>query len=189
MIRLTGDESHTIRRVTEADIALLAELASATFAETFGHLYPRVDLEDYLATAMAPAAYVRLIGDPGAATWFAQSADGYPIGFAVAGDCKLPVADLEPGAGEIRNLYVRSTHQQHRLGTRLLVTALEWLESRGPAPLYVGVWSGNHGAQRLYGRYGFGKVGEYEFPVGRQRDREFILKRPINWTSSAASAS
>jgi RimJ/RimL family protein N-acetyltransferase len=55
--------------------------------------------------------------------------------------------------------------------------ALAWLAAEGLAPLYVGVWSGNVGAQRLYGRFGFAKVGEYEYPVGRQRDREFILRR------------
>lgn len=52
---------------------------------------------------------------------------------------------------------------------------------QGPAethePLYIGVWSENFGAQRLYARYGFQPVGEYLFPVGQHRDREFILKR------------
>jgi RimJ/RimL family protein N-acetyltransferase len=41
----------------------------------------------------------------------------------------------------------------------------------------VGVWSENVGAQRLYARYGFEKIGEYDFPVGAQLDREFILKQ------------
>jgi len=35
----------------------------------------------------------------------------------------------------------------------------------------------NVGAQRFYGRYGFKKVGEYGFPVGKTVDHEFILKR------------
>jgi hypothetical protein len=39
------------------------------------------------------------------------------------------------------------------------------------------VWSENHGAQRLYARYGFDKIGEYGFPVGQTIDREFILKQ------------
>ena len=43
--------------------------------------------------------------------------------------------------------------------------------------LWIGVWSQNFGAQRFYARYGFGKVGDYEFPVGRVRDHEFILRR------------
>ena len=47
----------------------------------------------------------------------------------------------------------------------------------GPRTLWIGVWSENHGAQRFYARHGFVHVGEYEFPVGRVRDREFILRR------------
>jgi ribosomal protein S18 acetylase RimI-like enzyme len=71
---------------------------------------------------------------------------------------------------------VRATHQGQGLGTRLFEAALEWLEQHY-SPLYIGVWSQNHGAQRFYARYGFTKVGEYGFPVGSTVDREFILRR------------
>ena len=54
--------------------------------------------------------------------------------------------------------------------------SLDWLEKPGRM-LWIGVWSENFGAQKLYGRLGFEKVGEYEFPVGGTRDREFILRR------------
>lgn len=167
----------SIRRVTLADVALLADIAATTFVQAFGHLYPREDLEEHLATALAPAVQERIIKDPEVAAWFAVSTEGAPVAFAVAGNCKLPVAGLEPAAGEIRNLYVRAGLQNHRLGTRLLVEALDWLSARGKSPLYVGVWSQNLGAQRLYERFGFTKIGEYEFPVGRTRDREFILRK------------
>jgi GNAT superfamily N-acetyltransferase len=80
-------------------------------------------------------------------------------------------------AGEIRQLYLRASVQGDGLGTRLLVMALEWLAAQGHSPLYVGVWSGNLGAQRLYARYGFEKIGEYDFPVGNHLDREFILRQ------------
>ena len=39
-------------------------------------------------------------------------------------------------------------------------------------PLWIGVWSGNDKAQRLYAAYGFEKAGEYDYPVGAWRDRE-----------------
>ena len=54
---------------------------------------------------------------------------------------------------------------------------MEWLERDGPRTLWIGVWSENHGAQRFYTRHGFARVGEYQFPVGRVRDHEFILRR------------
>ncbi len=55
--------------------------------------------------------------------------------------------------------------------------ALTWLTEQQCSPLYIGVWSENSGAQRFCGRYGFVKVGEYGFPVGKTVDHEFILKR------------
>ena len=48
---------------------------------------------------------------------------------------------------------------------------------RPPRRLWIGVWSENLGAQRLYARRGFEQVGTYAFAVGRVRDHEFILRR------------
>lgn len=176
---MSGRARPAIRLATPADAGVLAELGAATFAETFGHLYPPHDLAAFLTSARSEAVYASLLGDPDIFVALAveEEGEGTPVGYVLAGDCKLPVRDLEPTAGEVRELYVRRSHQGRRLGTRLLEVALEWLEKRGRTPLYVGVWSENHGAQRLYGRYGFRKVGEYDFPVGEQLDREFILEQ------------
>ena len=46
-----------------------------------------------------------------------------------------------------------------------------------PLAWWIGVWSGNEKAIRLYGHYGFRPVGEYKFPVGDWLDDEFILRR------------
>ena len=110
------------------------------------------------------------------AYWLAAAGGEPAVGYALAGYCKLPVEKLEPTAGELRQLYVRSAYQNQRLGARLFEAALAWLETHY-APLYIGVWSNNRGAQRFYDRYGFVKVGEYGFPVGRTIDHEFILRR------------
>ncbi len=167
----------TIRRATLADAPALAELGAATFVEAFAHLYAKDDLADFLAASHSIDYYRRTLRDPDVAVWLAGLRDEPPMGYAIAGDCKLPVTDLEPRAGEIRRVYVRAAFQKYGLGTRLLVAALDWLAAERRAPHYVGVWSGNFAAQRLYERFGFVKVGEYEFPVGRQLDHEFILKK------------
>ena len=165
-----------VRRATEKDAGALAHLAETTFTETFGHLYPPEDLTAYVASTYTEETSLRTLRDSRMAYWLA-GAEGEPAaGFALAGYCKLPVPNLEPTAGELRQLYVRSAHQNQRLGTQLFAAALAWLEAHY-SPLYVGVWSENRGAQRFYGRYGFVKIGEYGFPVGRTVDREFILKR------------
>jgi ribosomal protein S18 acetylase RimI-like enzyme len=167
----------TIRRATAADSAVLAQLGEVTFVETFGTLYPPEDLAAFLSKTFTSDALRKLIEEPTVGIWLALAPDDTPIGFVVVGKCKLPVENVEPTAGEVRQLYVLARFQKLKLGTRLLDTSLDWLAGQGRAPLYVGVWSENYRAQRLYERYGFSKVGEYGFPVGKTIDREFILKR------------
>jgi ribosomal protein S18 acetylase RimI-like enzyme len=171
-----NDVSFAVRRATTSDAAEIATLAEMTFTETFGYLYPPEDLASFVASAYTREACLETLADPRVASWLVGPERAAAVGFAVAGYCKLPVVGLEPTAGELRQLYVLATHQKHRLGTRLFEAALAWLEERY-SPLYIGVWSKNHGAQRFYGRYGFVKVGEYGFRVGKTIDEEFILRR------------
>jgi ribosomal protein S18 acetylase RimI-like enzyme len=168
----------SIERATSTDARTLSELGTATFMVAFGHLYRREDLDTFLAQAHSEARYSTILANPNTAVWLARDTSGQALAYAVAGRCGLPVPDLEPDAGEIKRLYVRPPGQNSGLGSKLMHTMLDWLAAAGRDPLYVGVWSGNQGAQRFYQRYGFEKVGEYEFPVGRQRDIEFILERP-----------
>lgn len=175
---MSPTSSSTIRRATSADAAVLASLTERTFTETFGHLYPPEDLAEYVERVCSVGACRKLIEDPAVAIWMAGIDGLSPAAFITAAmNCKLPVENLESSAGEIRQLYVLSTHQNERLGARLMDVALTWLQEQQCSPLYIGVWSENFGAQRFYGRYGFEKVGEYGFPVGKTVDHEFILKR------------
>src|SRR5262245_19808347 len=167
----------TFRRATPDDAAAYATISGATFIETFGHLYPPEDLQEFLKRSCTSEACRKVLEDPSVGIWFASLDDSGPVGFVCVGACKLPVQNLEPGAGEIRQLYVLKQHHNLRLGSQFLNLALDWLVTVGRQPLYVGVWSENYGAQRLYERHGFRKVGEYGFPVGKTVDREFILKR------------
>lgn len=155
----------------------MAALGEATFVETFGHLYPPEDLRAFLIESHSLQAWSAKLTDPQMAVWYAAASDSTPIGFVAVGACKLPIDNPEPDAGEIQQLYVRAHSQNLRLGTRLIALGVEWLEAQHRTPLYVGVWSQNFGAQRFYRRFGFNKVGEYGFAVGKTIDREFILKR------------
>ncbi|WP_129780618.1 GNAT family N-acetyltransferase [Peristeroidobacter soli] len=170
-------DSITFRKATASDAVPMAELGGATFTETFGHLYPPEDLQNFLSTSHSPENWARSLNDPNRGVFVVEHRNGRKIGFIVVGACKLPVENLEAQSGEIQQLYVLAEFHNLRLGRRLMELGLEWLASQGRAPLYIGVWSENYGAQRFYERYGFSKVGEYGFPVGKTVDREFILKR------------
>ncbi|HEY5107848.1 MAG TPA: GNAT family N-acetyltransferase [Caulobacteraceae bacterium] len=165
-----------IRRAVLADAPALADIGAACFAQTFGHLYPPADLGAFLACDYSLERARLDLADPASAAWLVES-DGHAVGHALAGPCALPHPDVQPGCGELKRLYVLREHQGGGTGSRLLAEVLAWLESQGRRRLWIGVWSGNLGAQKLYARHGFAKAGEYVFEVGMTRDREFILRR------------
>lgn len=172
-----GEET-SIRRATPVDAAVLAELGAATFIETFGHLYTPEDLQAFLDESHTEAAYAKVLAaDSGYALWLAER-DGRAIGYAQAGPCSLPHAEVAADDGEIKRLYLRGEAQGAGAGRALMDAAMAWLLADGPRVLWLSVWSENYGAQRFYARYGFEFASEYHFIVGEQRDREFIYRRP-----------
>jgi ribosomal protein S18 acetylase RimI-like enzyme len=168
-----------IRRATAADAVALSRIGTSTFVDTFGHMYPPEDLQAFLDESHAPQAWLRYLDDDAYATWLLED-DGEAIGYALAGPSGLPHPDVAAGDGELKRLYVAPARHNGGWGGKLFLEALHWLERGGPRTLWISVWSENSGAQRFYARHGFEKAGEYEFPVGRIRDREFIFKRPAS---------
>ena len=170
----------TLRRADANDAERLAEIGDRTFRETFledfAIAYPPQDLNRFMATTYAPAVFARKLADPHQASWLAER-EGLPLGYASAGPCTLPHPDARSEDVELYRLYVLRAAQGLRIGRRLLDTALAWMASQGTGAQWLGVWSGNLKAQRLYTAYGFRKVGDYQFPVGDWRDDEFILRR------------
>jgi diamine N-acetyltransferase len=166
----------SIRRAVPDDAPALAAIGRATFAGAFGDLYWPKDLEAFSAAAYDLDRMRGELEDARIAVWLAQ-ADGEVVGYAVAGPCELPHPEVTGACGELKRVYVLRGLQGGGTGSRLISEALGWLEREGPRRLWIGVWSGNRGARRLYERLGFEKVGEYYFHVGEALDREFILRR------------
>jgi len=169
-----------IRPAVEADAAALGELGRRTFIDTFvtgfGIPYPADDLTAFLDRSFCVETILAKLNEPGAAWWVADR-DGELLAFANAGPNTLPHPEARLSHAELRRLYVARTAQGLGLGTKLLAVALEWMEAHSDGPLWIGVWSGNLKAQKLYAAWGFEKAGEYQYPVGSWMDDEFILRR------------
>jgi diamine N-acetyltransferase len=172
-----------IRRAHPDDAEALAAIGARTFIETFGHLYPKPDLDAYLAQTYSTSAARAELADPKCAAWLVE-ADGETVGFALAGPCGLPHPDVTPACGELKRIYLIRSAQNGGLGARLFAETLAWLQAAGPRDVWIGVWSENFGAQRFYARHSFEKVGEYGFAVGETIDAEFILRRPADGFST-----
>ena len=170
----------TLRVAGPEDAEMLSRLGWETFLHTFvegfGMRYPPEDLSAFYAASYAPEPFARLLADPACRGWIAER-EGDAVGFATVGPAGLPHPELRNTHGELKRLYLREEAKGSGLAARLMDEALGWLERDGPLTIWLGVWSGNHRAQRFYARYGFEKAGEYDYRVGASTDHEFIMRR------------
>ena len=61
--------SMTIRRASPADAQALSGIATRTFIESFGHLYPDEDLQHFIHDSYAPGKMAVALADEGCAMW------------------------------------------------------------------------------------------------------------------------
>ena len=166
----------TYRDASPDDSAALSGLMRDTFVETFAHLYRPEDLHAFLAASYTPAQQYAELIDADTETRVAVR-DGALVGYAQIGAFKLPFDAGSARALELYRLYVREDVKGQGVAATLMDWALTRMRARNAVQAFLGVWCNNVRAQRFYARYGFEKVGEYGFPVGKTIDLEFILRR------------
>ena len=169
------NDQFDIRIGSPEDAEIFAKLGAQTFDESFGHLYAPKDLNAFLADNHTKTANARMLGDPAYRLWLVEDGDARPVGYGVGGPCDLPVPDLPEGSGELVRLYLLKEAYGKGVGSALLEEVLAWLRENFEHN-FVSVYAKNYGAQRLYARYGFVKIHEYDFMVGSHADPEWIMK-------------
>ena len=168
-----------LRPATMADVPALTALAVASFVDAFGHLYSEADLATFLREAKSEQATAALVADLNGAMQVATRG-GVLIAYCKIGyNCGWPDHARETKPMELKQLYAAASATGSGVGTALMDWALVALAAAGADEVQLSVWSGNHGAQRFYARYGFEKIADVTFKVGEQIDDEFLLARML----------
>lgn len=165
-----------IRTPAPEEALLLSMLGRQAFTETFGPLYPPEDLAAHLAKDYDPANLVHSLVSKND-HWRLAEWQGKPAGFVKWGQCNLPLEPVAPPQMELHRLYVLQAFQGKGIGRALMDAALTHMQEETAGEICLGVWENNVKAQSFYGAFGFEKAGEYNYPVGRQVDREWILRK------------
>jgi len=168
-------EALVIRLAEDGDAPALAAFGAKTFLETFGHLYPPEDKSFFLEYRFSLERTLQDIRDPARVMTMVYHGDDL-VAFLDCGPMTLPVENPESDALELYRLYLDETQKGTGLAQRLMDMALDWARAKQASALYLGVWSQNERAKRLYSKYGFEIVGAYHFKVGNTLDDERIMR-------------
>jgi diamine N-acetyltransferase len=168
-----------LRAAMPADVPALARLARDSFVAAFAHMYSDADLAAFLAEHKSEAATAALVADPDGLLHVAER-DGRMIAYCKIGfHCGWPDHARGSRVMEFKQLYAAAEATGSGVGTALMDWAMAEFAKHGADEIQLSVWSGNHGAQRFYARYGFEKVADVTFQVGEQLDEEFLFARML----------
>ncbi len=168
-----------IRRADNSDISALAALGAATFTQTFGHLYSAEDLAFFVNESHSEVAYGSALANPETPVWVAED-QGNLVAYIKLCPNGLPCDPSVDNAVEISKIYALTEYQNQGLGQELMNQAMIYARNSGFSAMVLSVYSENFGGHKFYRRNGFEKIGEYEFPVGKQLDKEWIMRKKIS---------
>ena len=150
-----------IKAALSADLHELAELARHTYAQAYAADLQTTQLEDHLAQNLSDTRFAQMMQTD--RFYLYRRADSI-IAFVQVGTVTPSYAQFVPdfaaAGSEIRRLYVSPDAQNEGVGSQLLEHALNDELFRTTDCTYLTTWQDNFGAQRLYARHGFSKVGQ-----------------------------
>jgi diamine N-acetyltransferase len=176
--KVTHDPEPTIRRCGLEDAALLSELGARTFAETFAADNTPEDMAAYVATSFNLERQRAELADP-ASTILIATVDGAPAGYAHLLVSEPADGVVGPHPVELMRLYVSREWHGRRVGEALLRASLETAKQAGHETLWLGVWERNGRAQAFYRKWGFREVGEHDFQLGTDLQRDVVMERSV----------
>jgi ribosomal protein S18 acetylase RimI-like enzyme len=161
---------------TPADGLELDAMARTVWLETFGHSGSAEDIALYLAKAYGPTGdLLRHLSDPSHRFRLAK-ADGAIVGYAKLSLPWLPPEMFGPRARQLSQLYVTREHRGGGVARSLMDWTIDAARTEGADELLLTVWEHNPRAMRFYEKLGFVHIGDYEFPMGNQIDRDLIMR-------------
>ena len=166
-----------IRPAVATDAADLSELAERTFREAFSAFNTPENMALHCSTAFAPAVQAAEIANPEVLTLVAELR-GKLVAFAqlhlrpASPSCVTVTPSLE-----LLRIYVDSSFHGTGLARDLLSSVLATAQRAGAAAVWLGVWERNPRAIRFYQRFGFSEVGEHQFVLGADPQRDLVMVR------------
>ena len=155
-------------------------LAERTFRQAFGEDNDPVDFEAYAREAFSEDRLAEELADA-ANTFVVVPGE---IEGELSAYAKVRRSSTEPCCRgknpiELERIYVDQALIGQGVGALLMEHCLELAACEGHDSIWLGVWERNERAIAFYRRWGFEAVGEHDFQLGSDRQRDLVMERRI----------
>ncbi len=153
--------------------ALLADLGSTTFFETFSKDNDQADMNNYVSKTYNKEQMVKNMADP-AIKYFVVYGQDNDLGYIKL----LHNVEIEGLSGktiELEKIYVRSEALGLKVGKALMECAIQYAKEKGYAHLFLGVWQQNERAISFYKKFGFNTFRTRQFTLGKRVCDDYLM--------------
>jgi len=167
-----------IRRATEADAALLPEMALKIFLDTFGEQNRREDIELHAARSYAPEIQLAELRDT-SKVYLVAEADGEPAGFAMVGEPESESCFAFDLPVELFRFYVDKAGHGRGVAKPMMDEVEKIARALGGRTICLGVWEHNTRAIRCYEKAGFRDAGSQPYTLGENLQTDRVMVREL----------
>lgn len=170
-----------IRKATEADAELIADLSRTTFYDAFAKDNTKENMDDFMNNVFTKDALMQqVINNEGI---FILAFDGdEAVGYARLREENDEHILEGENAIEIVRIYSIQSAIGKGVGAALMKACMDIANEKQKAIIWLGVWEKNARAIAFYQKWGFEKFGEHIFPIGTDPQTDWLMKCPLTIT-------
>ncbi len=168
----------TIREATREDAVLIADLSQQTFYDTFAADNTKEDMDLFLNKQFTKGRLMLEVGAQGNTFLLAYYGEEV-AGYAKLREDKSPKSLGTKNALEIARLYAVHSMIGKGIGKALMQACIDTAKQKGKEVIWLGVWERNVRAISFYEKWGFEKFDEWDFLLGNDVQRDWLMKKPL----------
>ncbi|WP_160715874.1 GNAT family N-acetyltransferase [Chitinophaga solisilvae] len=167
-----------ITRATIGDVAVLKDLCTTTFIDTYAEHNTEADMQEYLSRHFTTERLSAQLQEEDCFFYFAEY-NGEKIGYIKLNTGVKQTEHAEMKALEIERIYVLKAYQGVKAGHALIEKAMAaGADIRAPY-VWLGVWEKNSKAITFYERHGFVAFDTHIFVLGEDQQKDILMKKSV----------
>ena len=173
---VTSKALTTIRRATQADASILAELGARTIRQTYSAAFSREEIDRYTSEAFNIEWIKADLANP-EVVYFLATVNHQVCGYTKLQPSLAPDVITGKHPIELVRLYIDSTWIGQGIGAKLMQAVLDFAINNGFKTCWLRVLKGNDRAIAFYRRWGFVDLGFY--PAGDVPAAILLMQLPL----------